>query len=392
MKGLKLPTTATLEKERLLIQQAKKSKLTDLGDSIRQARYNLNQLKDTTQRVFDTNYKTLSGKLQDASEKGVVDFQENLPKFYDSVHQTYGNTLDEIGTTLEKTRQGIKQEEVIDILKNTLEEADNEFLNTGRAYNRIRQLANKYGLSEAEEVPIEILSSSGKMITKTPKQVEKVFTLQEVKADIDSVFKLVKYGKYGTSEDIPAHILRKNWGKFATDNIEGYGELQNKYSQVVDAMKLSDKLFKPKKGELYTKPGASFLKRFGMVEKPAEAESRLVSMLEEGTEMGEGVGPITQRVKQVGSEMRQLKDANKIMKDNISQRLDRLNIKSSQVRTSLQREFDSKIDNLTLNLADRKKAVALARMLGLTVAGLAGAYGAGRAVANVAGFRESYGQ
>jgi hypothetical protein len=67
---------------------------------------------------------------------------------------------------------------------------------------------------------------------------------------------------------------------------------------------------------------------------------------------------------------------------------------SQQLRRSLTREFDTKIDEYTNKLMDRKKAVALFRMLGLgTAAAIGGnAYLAGKAGANIAGFRESYGQ
>ncbi len=57
LKGLKLPTTATLEKEQFGIKLAKKVRLQTLQESVQQARFNLNKLKDTTQEVFNNNYK-----------------------------------------------------------------------------------------------------------------------------------------------------------------------------------------------------------------------------------------------------------------------------------------------------------------------------------------------
>lgn len=373
LKGLKLPTTATLEKEQFGIKLAKKARLQTLQESTQQARFNLNKIKDTTQQVFDNNYKVLSNKLKDASEEGVLNFQKSLPEFYKSVGDSYGTALDDVATNLELTRGKLNIQEVNNILRKSIEETTSENLNYGKAYTKLNELwSGKYAVTSTNQA--------------------NTFSLQEVKADIDQVFKLAKYGVRGTGEDIPAHILRKNWGEFATQNVEGYGNLQKKYSEVVDAMKLSDKLFRPKAGELYAEKGASFLRKFGMAETPSDAQSKLISMVEQGTELGKGVGPLSEPVKQLGAELRVAKEANQIMKTNISNRLDKLSITSSQVRRSLTKEFDTKIDDYTMKLLDRKKAVALARMLGLGTAAAAGAYGLGRGITNVLGFRESYGQ
>jgi len=373
LKGLKLPTTATLEKEQFGLKVAKKARLQTLQESTQQARYNLNQIKDTTKQVFDNNYKVLQGKLKDASEQGVLNFQKSLPDFYRSVGDSYGTALDTVSQNLELTRGKLNIQEVNNILRKSIEESTNESLNYGKAFNKLNELwSGKYAMSTSNQA--------------------KTFSLQEVKADIDQVFKLAKYGVRGTGEDIPAHILRRNWGEFATSNVEGYADLQAKYAQVVDAMKLSDKLFKPKAGELYAEKGASFLRKFGMAEKPPVAQEKLMSMLEQGTDLGQGVGNLSAPVKQIGAELRAAKEANQLLKTNISERLDKLNLTSAQVRRSITKEFDARIDDYTSKLMDRKKAVALARMLGLGVAAGVGAYGVGRGIANIAGFRESYGQ
>lgn len=379
LKGLKLPTTATLEQERFGVQLAKKARLGQIQESTQLARYNLNKLKDATQEVFNNNYKALSNKLKDASEEGVLNFQKSLPEFYKSVGDSYGSALDDVANNLEMTRGKLNIQEVNNILRKSIEETTGENLNFGKAFNKLNELwSGKYAVSSSNQA--------------------KTFSLQEVKADIDQVFKLAKYGVRGSGEDVSAHILRKNWGQFVTDattNVYGvsdYAILQQKYSEVVDAMKLSDKLFKPKAGELYAEKGASFLRKFGMAEKPPLAQEKLISMLEQGTELGQGVGNLSEPVKQIGNELRIVKEANQVMKTKISQRLDKLTMGSQQLRRNLAKEFDTRIDEYTNKLMDRKKAVALARMLGLTAAGAVGLYSGGRAIANVAGFRESYGE
>lgn len=445
LKGLKLPLTSTLEREKIGIQAAKtekmrrmtevkadaRFKLNKLLDEAKSAgaseedivklklqasqqleertRYELTQLKDTTQQVFEHNKKILSDKFQDVTEQGALKYQKALPEFGTSVGDTYETMLDDVADLMEVTRGKLNIQEVNDILRNTLEEANTENLNFGKAYNRINDLwTEKYAVSTSN--------------------LDKTFSLQEVKADISQVFKLVKYGQRGASEEIPAHILRKHWGAFTTKNVEGYADMQSFYSDVVDAIKLGDKIFKPKAGELYAEKGIGFLRKFGMAERPSLPQQKLITMLEQGTEKVKGIGQISKPITDLGAEIRGLEDAyqiaqrkmamggtdigmklgkaqfelaqelkqvqesGKVMRSKISERLDNLNIRSLHAKNALALKFDKQILGLENKIADRKKAVALARMLGLGAGAVAGAYGVARGAANILGFRESYGE
>ena len=451
LKGLKLPTTARTEKNILLETISGQKRQLQLGEQATKARYNLNkildearrkgateadlinikqtvvrqaeektryeltQLKDTTKQIFEQNKKVLENKFQDLTEKKVLDVQKSLPEYFGSVFKTYDTTLDDVGNHLVLKRGHITLQEANNILRQTVEESIDDEKNFGAAFNKIEKLwSGKYAASSTN--------------------LNNPIKLQDLKNDMDSVFKMVNYGKYGRSEDMSAHVLRKHWGKFITDatvdeyGISEYTEMQKWYSQNVDAMKLADKIFKPKKGVLFSEKGTTFLQKFGMAEKPPQAQRELISAIEQGSKKVKGIGGITQEITDLGTEIRNLEEAYQITQANISgkisqssmemgkiqyelaqelkqvkagsdlmtqgiaQRLDNLNLRSTLVRNSVEKEMQERVNELRIILMDRKKAVALARMLGLGIAGAVGVYTAGRAAANIAGFRESYGE
>lgn len=451
LKGLKLPTTATLEKnilienisgqkrELILGEQATRARynLNKLLDEARRkgasqeelvsikqgvarqaeekARYNLAELKDTTTQIFKRNKQALEDKFGDMTESKILEVQKALPEYFNSNFKTYGTWQDEVADNLVIRRGNITLEEANNILRKTIEDATEESKNFGDAFNKIYDLwSNKY--------------------KTTTSNLNKPIKLQELKADLSSVFKTVNYGKYGKSEDQAAHILRKNWGDFIVDatkneaGVSEYAEMQNWYSQNVDAMKMADKIFKPKGGELESEKGVEFLKKFGLTKKPPLARRELISQIETGSEKVKGIGGVTKeltdlgeeirnlessyeasqvnisgRIRKLGSEasrhqyelaqeLKQVKQAGEIAVRKIAQRIDDLDLRSTLVKNNVKKEMKDRIGELSIKLANRKKAVALARMLGLGVGGVVGAYQGAKVINNIFGFRESYGQ
>lgn len=359
LKGLKY-TFKPLSTEKELLEKTAEKRIGQLQESAQFARY---RLKDTARRIkeiFEDNLKNLENKFTETVEEGAIKFQKALPEYTKNMHQTYKTLQNEIADNFEMTRGKLTLSEINNIFLKAQKEAIEDGYDFGQGYNLINEfLEGKY--------------------RATASNLDKTFIFQEVKNDISRIFNTVNYDKYGKTADMPAHFLRKHWGNFITKettNVYGvsdYQQLQDWYSRNIDAMKLADKIFKPKAGELYTEKGISFLKKFGMAEKPLSAQEKFLSLIEEGNELVAGTGKLSQPSRQLGAEIRQLQEANKLMKNNISQRLDKLEIKSLQLKNSIRNNYQNRIDELTVKIGERKKALLLLSIMG----------GAGGAIAGV---------
>ena len=64
-------------------------------------------------------------------------------------------------------------------------------------------------------------------------------------------------------------------------------------------MNLSNKIFKPFRGEFETKTGTALLKKFGLKTTDI-SEENLIKMAQEGGGFGKGAGDITQKIRITG--------------------------------------------------------------------------------------------
>ncbi len=116
-----------------------------------------------------------------------------------------------------------------------------------------------------------------------------------------------KKGTYGFSEeDIPVAIFQKNLGNYISDISPEFKSLQDAYKPVIQAKIKAYQIFKPSRGDFYTKGGTDFIKRAanGKLEK---GEREFVDFLQSGSKLSGGVGDIISPPIKIGSDIRTAK-------------------------------------------------------------------------------------
>ena len=86
--------------------------------------------------------------------------------------------------------------------------------------------------------------------------------------------------------------------------------LTKSYRPVIEAEKQAYKLFRPTKGNMFTKSGENFIKRAsGQGAKLAEGEKRFLQFLEGGSDLAVGVGNLSDEAIKIGNEITKLKES-----------------------------------------------------------------------------------
>lgn len=233
----------------------------------------LNQYKTDTVNSIRKNIEDLNVSLQKSAETGSKRFQKDLPEFFKSNSKAYGNNLDAMSNELAKSGQKITKNDVINIVADSIKELDDVGIKNGSSRVYLEKLLNKYSNSKTEELSFKELIKHNKEIG-------------------DLLSSSTKKGTYGFSEqDIPVAIFQKNLGNYVSDLSPEFKALQDAYKPVIQAKIKAYQIFKPSRGDFYTKGGTDFIKRAanGKLEK---GEKEFVDFLQSGSQLSGGVGDI----------------------------------------------------------------------------------------------------
>lgn len=354
--------------------QARKATLLESKDI---AKYNLNQRLQQADDIFTQNKKVMVEELQNATEQGSLNFRTSLKEFNKAGTDTYGSLIDDFSDDLVKQGKQMTEGELGDILQNALSKSDEQFLPRGRVYQKIQTFNNKYQTKFTMDNIGNIISENA------DKPVKFQQVISEFKEIRNALSTSAKSGTGYTADDVVNSILQNEYGNWIGKNVPEFAELQKSYAPLLETKKIANRLFKPYKiTELETKQATGLLKRFGLGKTEA-GEEKLIQSLQEGFEvMGEkieGVGDLTTRIKEIGNQVSQIDEASKLMKQNISQRLDKLNLSNTLVRNQVQRKMLERVDELAklkiieeAKLVARQKADKLLKILIGTGIGLVG--------------------
>ena len=264
-------------------------------------------LQDTTKQ-FKDNVKVLDDALDSESELVAREVQKKLPELYRSNSVSYGQRLDEISDDLIQKGEQVVIRETDQLFNKTLADLDEALIDEGPARSAIEKLKGKYSIKETQEISKIIDPNTGRpLITKSINNMDDPVVFKELVEDIKSVKKLLSSGaKSGTTrfsqEDIAVAVLNKNLGEILGPKVDGLTVLNESYAPIIRAMKTSNRLFKPFKGEFETKTATNLLKRFGLGEAE-RGERELIRAIEQGSDFAPGVGPISSSVRQKGQEL-----------------------------------------------------------------------------------------
>lgn len=323
-------------------------------------------------RVLKENKKTMLGNLKQDAERKTLTTQEKLPEFYKNQTDAYEKIRDEISQKLIDSGEQITLQEATNIFRATVSELDDRLI-TGVGRDAIEQIYNEYMLI-------------GKTFSPNQSVNFKLF-LKDLKIVKDTISETARAGtKRFAEEDIAGAVLSKNYGEFFKTRIPEFAELQKDYSQIVDAMDLSNKVFKPYRGELYTNEGRALLQRFGLMKEGEEnATTRLLQKIEKGGKLGAGTGDITSTLKESGKEIQ-----------NIALKIQNIEMSSKQIlaknedvylknKASIDKELEKRLGQLTLRElkmaqvnTNQQKILAIMKTLGWIGGIVSGGYALGR--------------
>ncbi len=223
------------------------------------------------------NTDRLTEELKLNKEKASIEGKRRIGKLGKENSDTYDSKLDVISDEIEKmelapTGEGkigvpFTKGRVAKILDDATSEIEKEFLGEGAPLKQIELLKEKYGIglsSETNPEAILLQKKFGKLGLKDKgidfskaeisgqmgfNPNEKV-NFKEFLKDLRKVYKQVSSGAKGVlresdPEDLPAYILKKHFGKWASENAPEFGKLQSEYSHLIEQMKMGRKIFKP---------------------------------------------------------------------------------------------------------------------------------------------------
>lgn len=353
--------TRIKEKQRLqkeVLKLSTQDKIRNIDDAIystRQEKKNIlfedriqfqKSLKETTNRLRN-NVIALGDALQSKSEEVAVEIQKKLPNFYRANSQAFGTKLDDISEGLASRGEDITTGEINAMLENISVEMDDALITEGRAREAILALKNKYAVDF-----ISHPSSFFKMSTGTPaggeitSNADQVIPLRQFYNDIKSIRKSLSSGaKSGatryTQEDVAVSMFNKGVAEMLETRVPELSQLRQAYAPIIQSMKVSNRIFKPFKGEFETKTGSAMLKRFSLG-KTEQGEELLVRSIEQGSDFAPGLGKITTPLKQKGIELVEARNR-------IQPMLDEMTSVNTLARNDIEKNFAEKVMKLKAN-------------------------------------------
>lgn len=264
----------------------------------------LNETTDT----LKNNVQVLNEQLQSTSEVASRTFQTKLPKFYRENSKAYGRVLDDITDDLIKKGDDITIAETDEILTNVIRDMDESLITEGAPRKAIESLQQKYSVKFTGQGSKFFRGSTGQPVGGAIKtNAEDAIPFKNLVSDLKTVKKSLSAGaKTGatrfTQEDVAISLLDKNLGEFLKGRVPEFQKLQSEYAPVIRAMKTSNRLFKPFKGEFETKTGTQLIKRLAKGETEA-GEEALIRTIEQGTRFGKGIGRIAEAPGRVGEQL-----------------------------------------------------------------------------------------
>lgn len=259
------------------------------------------KLNQTTQEIADSlknTTKIFEENLKKAAEKGLVKFQEFVPKYFKETTRTYGETLDGMIDGL----SGVKNTQGQFVGKNIPVEQANGVL------AKVQQEATEIGIQDSP-----VLTKVRELVAKytDKKFVDVKEFLTDIRSARDSISSGAKSGnQYLSHKDMSSAILNDNVGEFLTEflpdgQLGSFKDLQSAYKSIINAKKLAYKTFQPSLDELGGTRGFNLLKKLGEkgVSGMTPQEMAFIDAMEKGSVFGKGAGRVTKTLRGMKTEL-----------------------------------------------------------------------------------------
>ena len=293
-----------------------------IRNSVRKETLGVKSSIENTKKQVDKLVNNLDKELSVESDVAAKTFQKKVTGFFRNNSNAYGKELDLVSDSIAQSGR-LTRAEAYEVLLNTMKKSGTEAdVQTGAILQQIDDLMKTKYAPQTNGPAGRI----GELPTITRRDMSEQIPFKEFLGDIRAIQKSVRAFRGGgrfSQEEIPAAILQSEFGELVSrlPGGEKFKALQQSYRPVISYMNKANSIIQPYKGEAYTKSAEALVKRIASG-NAMEADKQLVSFIEQGTEkFGPGIGNVTSRARQIGSNIRTLKDQMKKVGDMESNRL-----------------------------------------------------------------------
>lgn len=284
----------------------------------------INKEHNRATKLIQDNIEVLKKDVNNFSDSDAVKFQQELPEFYHNNGKAYRSRLDEAMNIASQEGKDPNLITINNIIDKTINDLDEAGIVQGLPRQAIEQLKEKYAIKNIGEANKFMSARTGEPVGGAiTTNAEDTVPLMNLINDLKGVRKVLSMGaksgtKRFTPEDVAVSFLEHNLGSFVKEQSPGFSKLQESYTPIIQAMKKSNEVFKPYKGQYYSEQGSQFLQRSAKIgEKiPQAGEESLLNTIENGSEFSKGIGNISQRVRNIGNQIKQGEDELKVLTEN----------------------------------------------------------------------------
>ena len=289
-----------------------------------------------TRNQLNANLQALDDALNANTEEAALRIQEKLPEMYKANSKAFGLKLDDISEKLAKRGENITFSEIDDMLNKVIKDMDDAFITEGSPRRYIDNLKNRYEVIDTlDETTGQIFSNRGQEVP-----------LQQFFDDIKNIRNSLTAGAQSgatrfTQEEVAVSMFNNQLGGLLETRVPDLVDLRLSYKPIIDAMKESNKIFKPFGGEFSKTRGATLLKKFSL-QKTAQGENLLIQSIEQGSTFAPGIGNITDDLIRQGNEF-------KLAKSRITPIIQEMTNTNVLFRQGMDRKFYEQTQKLITN-------------------------------------------
>lgn len=258
---------------------------------------------------LENNKNLLKEAIQGKAEGIAKYLKEDIPQVIQSMNETFGKEVDNIGSAMENAGKGVTNTDNFNILNKTMDEANGLGINTGRAKALLDKLHGEATKAiQGEKINTGLLDNNGNQIIKEVQgSGEDVIPFRDFLNQTREFRRILSDSKLSgakglNDEDIVGSIYYKNLGKYMEDNIPGYKGLQKDYAPVINAMKTARRIFRP--GDVYSdEQGINLLKRYA-TGSTSSGKEQLFNDIQSSSRFGNGVQDVTSGIKNLGDKLK----------------------------------------------------------------------------------------
>jgi hypothetical protein len=316
-----------IEKEQLGALEGRKSvEVQKIEKSIKEQQAVVNKSMDETAKQINKASDDLEKSLNKEANINANTFQDKANKFYSENGKAYGDKLDVVSDGMAKQgRSSLGEADAVLARAEKIIAENTSLAGTPLAQEISALRANKYGpkepLSARAQADLDALPESIRaqvaQQSETLRDQAKLIPFKEVLTDLRSIWRKAYQGNRMTNEGRAGAILQSEFGEWVSvlPGGEKFQALQASYRPIMSWMNKLSIVMKQNQGPAFVDQAERLIRKIAYDPiKSGEAqalgvEKDLIQFIEKGTEhFSKGVGNVTGRARQMGENLKVLKD------------------------------------------------------------------------------------